>query len=171
MSRELEKLIGQWAQSGDVPASSPGGPGELCISYQRAEQIALQRFRPSGELADHLRSCAYCQRLVADMAEAVAEEAAIPEAPTRRLVVLSFPRWKLGFAAAAAAVIIFGIVAFHAFWPDRCPTPGPMAQGHTPVNAIVEAGVFLRSELASALTPKGPRAFASRDHCCRRTYR
>ena len=147
MADKLENMIRQWSRRGEAPLSAP--PGERCLTFAQAEDVA-RGGPPRAEIQQHLASCQYCQRLVADFAEALAEGAAAVPRPGggRRTIIRLLHPAALAAAASVLLAICLGVFLF---------TRGPAE----PMLASAEVG--LQSEIESGLRPKGRESFASGD--------
>jgi len=148
MTDPLENIVRAWADAGSAVLSPSSNPGDLCIDFALAEQIARGRKPQQAELAEHIESCEYCTKLISDFTEALDEGVPVLPARTSRGLIVS----RLAALAAAAVILLTaGVAIFFAMRPSE----------QEPL--LASAAVGLQSEIELGLTPKGRPSFRSGD--------
>ena len=151
MTDPLENIIRAWAHAGPAPLSASSRPDGLCLDFAHAEKLARNKASLPVELAEHIKTCEYCQKLVSDFSEALAEES--PPLPTTAVRKPRHPRIlrTAALAIAASVLLAAGITMIVSTW-------------HEPESPLLaSAAIGLQSEIEQDLTPKGKPSFATGD--------
>ncbi len=161
MTNTLDNLIRSWGEAGEgVPPRRP--PTEACLTMARARQLAAgEGASPADE--EHAQSCEFCQRLVLDFREALADARAAgaageEDAPAKAGAAWRRPVRILAGLAAAAAIL----VGIHLLLRPVAPGGGP-ADGTRGELALADVRVGLPGQIDAGLTPKAVPEFVSGD--------
>jgi hypothetical protein len=147
----LENIVRAWARAGHAPLSAPSKPSGLCLDFARAERFARGEEPLPAELAEHIRTCEYCKKLVSDFSEALAEGSPSLLAPA---VSKSRRPGMLRTAALAIAAMVLLAAGITIFFSTRHKPESPL---------LASAAIGLQSEIEQDLTPKGKPSFATGD--------
>jgi hypothetical protein len=147
----LENIVRAWVHAGIAPLPASSRAGDLCLDFARAEQLARGKEPPQADLAEHIRTCEYCKKLVSDFTEALAEGNPSLPAPaawkSRHLLVFR----RVALAIAALVLLAAGIAILFPKW-------------YSPESPLLaSAAIGLQSDIEQDLTPKGKPSFATGD--------